>query len=65
MKKMPIAFPTPALLSLPVDKDAGILISYNPKKDNAKKMNVTKKKIFRYTLVEILFNISGFIESRK
>ena len=47
IKKIPTAFPAPALLSVLLVKDAGKVISYTPKNDKAKMMKMIKNPTLR------------------
>lgn len=59
IKKMPLTLVKPLLASTLPAMPEGRVISKYPKKEMAKNMNTTKKKIFNHALVEILLNISG------
>src|SRR5450631_1532409 len=55
IKNIPIKPPAPDLASAEFAMLLGKVISNNPKKERAKTMKMTKKKIFSQTLVDILF----------
>ena len=53
------------LLSVLVVQELGKVKSKRPNNDNAKTINIMKNKKFKIGLVEIWFNISGLILSKK
>src|SRR5690606_1783121 len=65
MKKIPASPPRLDLLSALLASELGMVISKSPKKERANTTNMAKKNKFRYTLVEMVFRISGLLESRK
>jgi hypothetical protein len=65
IKNIPAKSPNPDLESTLLAKELGKPISNSPKKDKAKTINTAKNNRFNTTLVERLFNISGFVSSIK
>jgi hypothetical protein len=55
-----LAFESALFASVP-----GIVISNRPKKDKAKTTKMAKKNRFSHTFVDMLFSISGLLESTK
>ena len=59
IKNIPPRLPKPDFESALLASELGRVISKKPKNEMAKRRNITKKKRFNHTLVEMLFNICG------